>query len=61
MLLIGRCRRRLTGIIAGVRRATEGHLWVRPVGIHATGTGTHLLRSRAELLAENAVCVLSSV
>ncbi len=55
MLLIGRCRRRLTGIIAGVRRAVERHLWVRPVGIHATGTGADLVRSQAQLLAANAL------
>ncbi len=50
------CRRRLTGIVAGVRRALRACLWARPVlGMHAAGTGGDLLRGRAQLLAENAL------
>ena len=55
MGLIGRCRRRLSGIVAAVRRALGARLWTRPPAMtHATGTGTDLLRTRAQLLAENA-------
>src|SRR5690242_11867839 len=50
------CRRRLTTIVAGMRHAFRGCLWARPaVGTHAAGTGGDLLRSRAQLLAENAL------
>jgi len=50
------CRRRLTGIVAGVRRALRACLWARPVlGTHAAGTGGDVLRGRAQLLAENAL------
>ncbi len=50
------CRRRLTGIVAGVRRALRACRWARPVlGTHAAGTGSDLLRGRAQLLAENAL------
>ena len=56
MGLVGRCRRRLRGIVAGVRRALGARLWTRPLAMaHATGTGTDLLRTRAQLLAENAL------
>ena len=56
MGVIGRCRRRLLGLVAGVRRALVAHLWARPPAVtHVTGTGTDLLRSRAQLLAENAL------
>src|SRR5919199_4726461 len=56
MGLIGRCRRRLLGIVVGVRRAFVARLWARPPsGVHATGTGADLLRSRAQLLVENAL------
>ena len=55
MRLIERCRRRLTSIAAGIRRAVAAHLWIRPAGIHTTGTGADLLRGRAQLLAENAL------
>jgi putative transposase len=49
-------RRRLTGIVAGVRHALRACLWARPVvGTHAAGIGGDLLRSRAQLLAENAL------
>ena len=50
------CRRRLTGIVAGVRDALRAGLWARPVlGTHAAGTASDLLRGRAQLLAENAL------
>ena len=50
------CRRRLTRLVTGARRALRACLWARPVaGTHAAGTGGDLLRSRAQLLAENAL------
>ena len=56
MGLVGRCRRRLIGIVAGVRRALVARLWARPpVVTHAIGTGTEVLRTRAQLLAGNAL------
>jgi putative transposase len=56
MGVIGRCRRRLRGLVAGVRRALAARLWPRPPALmHVMGTGTDLRRSRAQLLAENAL------
>jgi len=55
MMLLRRCRHRLTGIVAGLRHAVRGFLWARPATAHATGTGADLLRGRAQLLAENAL------
>ncbi len=50
------CRRRLAELVARMRRALRVCLWARPlVGTHATGTGADLVRSRAQLLAENAL------
>jgi putative transposase len=50
------CRRRLAGIVAGGWDALRTCLGARPVvGTHAAGTGGALLRSRAQLLAENAL------
>jgi hypothetical protein len=50
------CRRRLTGLVAGGRRALRACFWARPViATHAAGTGGDLLQSRAQLLAENAL------
>ncbi len=50
------CRRRLTDIVTGVRHAIRACLWARPVvGTHMAGTGADLARSRAQLLAENAL------
>ena len=50
------CRRRLTGIVTGMRHTLRACLWARPaVGAHATGTGADLVRGRAQLLAENAL------
>ena len=55
-MLLGSFRRRLTTIVAGMRRAVAAHLWARPPAVvHATGTGADLLRSRAQLLAKNAL------
>jgi transposase InsO family protein len=46
----------LTNFIAGAQRALRTRLWARPlIGAHAAGTGGDLLRSRAQLLAENAL------
>ena len=57
MLSLGRrFRRRLTGIVTGVRRVFGARLWARPViGSHVAGTGGDLVRSRAQLLGENAL------
>ena len=56
MGLVGQCRCRLIGLVTDVRRALRARLWARPVAVtHATGTGRDLLRSRAQLLAENAL------
>ena len=56
MTLLHRCRGRLVGIVAGWRHALAARLWARPAALaHATGTGADLLRSRAQLLAENAL------
>src|SRR5215211_5005420 len=56
MGLIGRCRCRLLGLVTDVRRALGARLWARPPAVtQATGTGRDLLRSRAQLLAENAL------
>ncbi len=55
MAFIDRCRRRLAGIVASIRRAAWVHLWVRPVGMHAVATGKDLVRSRRQLIAENAL------
>jgi len=55
MAFIDRCRRRLVSIVTGIRRAARVHLWVWPVGIHVGGTGVDLVRSRRQLLAENAL------
>ena len=51
-----RCRTWLAGIVAGWKQAVITRLWPRPVMMtHAVGTGADLLRSRAQLLAENAL------
>ena len=56
VLFVQACRRRMTGSIVGVRRALRACLWARPVlRVYAAGTGGDLLRSRAQLLAENAL------
>jgi len=50
------CRRRLTSYVASVRHALRVCLGARRlVGTHAAGTGGDLLRSRSQLLAENAL------
>ncbi|MGN6698527.1 MAG: helix-turn-helix domain-containing protein, partial [Thermomicrobiales bacterium] len=57
MGILGReCRCRLTGLVTSVRHARRACLWARPVvGAHAAGTWGDLRRSRAQLLAENAL------
>src|SRR4051812_1517816 len=54
-MIVSRCRRRLTGLVAGIRHALRACLWARPAAAtHAAGTAGDLRRSRAQLLAENA-------
>ena len=57
MVLVGRAhRRRLAGLVAGVRHALRAYRRARPVvGIHAAGTGGALLRRRTQLRAEHAL------
>ena len=56
MMIMRWCRRRLIGLVTGMRHALRGCFWVRPaVATHAAGIGTDLVRSRAQLLAENAL------
>src|SRR5262245_15543570 len=55
MMLLRRCRRRLARVVAGLQHHLGGFLWARPAAAHTTGTGTDFLRSRAQLLAENAL------
>ena len=55
MLLLRRCCRQLGGLATSVRQALGTRLWGRPTAAHATGTVLDLLRSRAQLLAENAL------
>ena len=56
MGFLGRCRQRRLEIGAGLRRALGARLWARPLALtHATGIGADLARSRAQLLAENAL------
>ena len=54
-MLLTRCRQRLARIVAVMQHAVRGDVWVRPAAAHAAGTGTDLPRSRAQLLAENAL------
>ncbi len=54
-MLLARCRRRLARTVTRIRHACCGYLWARPAAAHAAGIGTDLLRSRAQLLAENAL------
>ena len=56
MMIMRWCRRRLIGLVTGMRHALRGCFWVRPaVATHAAGIGTDLVCSRAQLLAENAL------
>ncbi len=50
-----RCLRRLVGIVAEWRHAFVGPRWPQPAAAHRTGTGTDLVRTRGQLLAENAL------
>jgi len=50
------CHRRLTGLVTSLRHTLRIYRWARPVArAHVAGTGGDLLRSRAQLLAENAL------
>jgi len=52
----GRCRQRLLEMGAGLYRALGACLWARPLALtHAVGTGADVVRSRAQLRAENAL------
>ena len=56
MNVLDRCRRRLIDFVNGVGHAVATHVWPRPASAtHVAGTGADLLRSRAQLLAENAL------
>ena len=56
MAVLNRCRRRLSDFVSSVRQALATHLWPRSASAtHMAGTGADLLRSRAQLLAENAL------
>ncbi len=51
-----RCHLRLTRLVADIRHAICRGLWARPAAVrHAAGIGGDLLRSRSQLLAENAL------
>lgn len=51
----GRCRKRLPGIATGSRHARGARLRWRPLAMtHATGSGADMVRTRAQLLAEDA-------
>ncbi len=55
MLLLRGCCRRLGRILAGVRRTLIERLWARPAATRLARTGADLLRTRGQLLAENAL------
>jgi len=55
MLLFRWCERRLSGLTAGIRQTLGTRLWARPTVAHLAGTGTDLVRTREQLLAENAL------
>src|SRR4051794_38676175 len=55
VMRMNRWRRWLTRHVVGIRHVLRGCLWARPTaGTHAAGTGRDLLRTRAQLVAENA-------
>ena len=54
-MLLARYRQRLARTVTRIRHAFCGYLWARPAAAHAAGISTDLLRSRAQLLAENAL------
>ena len=55
-MTMSRCRRRLAGIVAGIRHRLRSCLWAGPVvRTHAAGTEADLRCGRAQLLAENAL------
>ncbi|CAA9546964.1 MAG: Mobile element protein [uncultured Thermomicrobiales bacterium] len=55
MPLFRRCRRWLSGLVTRVRQTLGTRLWARPTARHLAGTGMDLVRSRRQLLAENAL------
>jgi len=55
MLLFRRCRCRLIRSLAAVRQARATRLWARPTATHLAGTGADLVRTRGQVLAENAL------
>ena len=55
MPLLRRCRRWLSGLVSRVRQTLGTHLWARPTAMLLAGTGTDLVRSRGQLLAEDAL------
>ncbi len=55
MLLFRWCRPRMSRLLAGVRQTLATRLWVRPAATHLAGTWADLVRTRGQLLAENAL------
>ncbi len=55
MPLFRRCCKWPRGFVARVRQTLRTRLWVRPATTHLAGTGTDLVRTRRQLLAENAL------
>lgn len=50
-----RCRRWLSGLLTRVHQTVGARLWVRPMATLLRGTGTYPVRSRRQLVAENAL------
>ena len=55
MVVFRWCRRGLSRLSAGSQQALGARLWTRPTAAHLAGTGTDLVRTRGQLLAENAL------
>jgi len=55
MLRFRGCRCRLIRGLAAVRQARATRLWARPTATHLAGTGADLVRTRGQLLAEDAL------
>jgi len=55
MLLLRGCHCRLIRSLAAVRQARATRLWARPTATHLAGTGADLVRTRGQVLAENAL------
>jgi hypothetical protein len=54
MVVFRWCRRGWSRLSAGIQQALGARLWARPTAAHLAGTGTDLVRTRGQLLAENA-------